>query len=75
VAHHAFDHIEMSAMRLAIDHLLDEMGPDAEKHRFEIAGLVFRLGAQTGAFETSALVEMAREQWALTDRQTQLREG
>jgi hypothetical protein len=74
VTHYAFDHIEISAMRLAIDHLLDEMGPDVEKHRLEIAGLVFRLGAQTGVFEVSALVAMAREQWALTERQTQLRE-
>jgi hypothetical protein len=61
VKHQPFDHAQMSAMRSAIDHLVEEKCAGADERRVEIATLVFRLGAETGVFEASALIEMARQ--------------
>lgn len=67
MTHQAFNHIQMHAMRLAVDRLVDEMGEGAEKHRLNVARLVFNLGASTGVFDADALTEIARERLALDD--------
>jgi hypothetical protein len=62
-----FDNAQMSAMRIAVDLIMEETAGAAVAEKYEVAHAVFRAASKTGEFGTAKLVKMARESLALRE--------
>ena len=56
-----FDNVELTAMRQAIDQIMEEMVKGFETKRSVVAHIVFMIASETSEFHTELLVKMARE--------------
>lgn len=58
---HTFDHLQLSAIKLAAERVAEAMGAVKEKDKLIVARAVFDIAADTMTFDPNKLVEMAQE--------------
>ncbi len=56
----AFDHIQLSAIKLAADRVAENLGAEKENDKLIVSRAVFDIAAETNVFDPDQLVEMAR---------------
>lgn len=57
----SFNHLELTAIKLAADRVAATLGAFQEDDRLEISRAVFEVGARTGILEPDRLAEVALE--------------
>jgi hypothetical protein len=60
-----FDEVQLSAMRRAIDQIMQSPGEEARLRRLELANAVFALAREDGEFDPTRLALLARVRLAL----------
>jgi hypothetical protein len=61
-----FDDVQLSAMRRAIDQIMQSAGEEARLSRLELANAVFALAREDGEFDPTKLAILARVRLALS---------
>jgi hypothetical protein len=61
VSQEAFDHAQLSSIKLAADRVADSLGAEREKDKLVVTRAVFDIAAETSVCDPAKLVEMATE--------------